>query len=127
MLNTKFKKVPPKVIKYWDYCKFSEAKFFTDLSNVANREIPGNYDNFESLIEGVLERHAPTKKATIRGNNKRHVSNELEKEIIHRSRLKILQIKVVKGKIFGVQTAEKQNCQNEQISKNEILSGLKYV
>ena len=66
MLNTKFKKVPPKVIKYWDYSKFSEAKFFTDLSNVANREIPGNYDNFESLIEGVLERHAPTKKATIR-------------------------------------------------------------
>ena len=100
MLKIKFNKVPPKVITYRDYSKFSEISFLTDLSNTMSGNFPASYQNFKSLIVQVLEKHAPTKKATIRGNNKRHVSKELRKEIMHRSRLKILQIKVGNRKIF---------------------------
>ena len=74
ILKTKFNKVPPKIIEYRDYSKFSEENILTDLSNVVNREIPADYDNFESLIQRALEQQSPTKKATIRGNNKPHVS-----------------------------------------------------
>ena len=88
ILKTKFNKVPPKIIEYRDYSKLSEKNFLTDFSNVVNREIPADYNNFEFLIQRVLEQHAPTKNATIRGNNKQHFSKELRKEIMHRSRLK---------------------------------------
>ena len=73
MLKTKFNKALPKVIKYGEYNRFSEANFFTDLSNVT-RETSANYDNFECLMECILEKHALTKKATIRGYDRRHVS-----------------------------------------------------
>ena len=44
ILKKKFNKVHPKVIKYQDYSTFSGAKFFSDLSSVANRGFPGDYD-----------------------------------------------------------------------------------
>ena len=88
MLKTKCNKVPPKVATYRDYSKFSEISFLTDLSNTMSEKFPANYRNFESLTAHVLEKDAPTKKAIITGNNKRHVLKELRKEIMHKSRLK---------------------------------------
>ena len=88
MLKTKFNKVSPKVATYRDYSKFSETPLLADLSHTMREKFPANYHNFESQTVHVLEKHAPTKKAIIRGNNKRHVSKELRREIMHRSRLK---------------------------------------
>ena len=81
ILKTTFNKVPPKIIEYRDYSKFSEEKFLTDLSNVVNREIPADYDNLESLIQRVLEQHAPTKKATSRGIINHMFRRNLEKKL----------------------------------------------
>ena len=49
---------------------------------------PENYNEFEGLVEKLLDKHAPYKKATIRGNNKPHVSKEMRKEIMCRTRFK---------------------------------------
>ena len=82
MLKTEFNKVPPKVATYLDYSKVPEVSFLIDLSNTISDNFPANYHIFESLTAHVLE-----KKAIIRESNKRHVSKELRKEIMHRSRL----------------------------------------
>ena len=66
-----------------------------------SEKFPANYHIFESLTAHVLEKHAPTKKAIIRENNKRHVSKELRKRLCIGQDLKILQIKVEKRKISG--------------------------
>ena len=44
--------------------------------------------SFEGQVGKLLDKHAPYKKATIRGNNKAHVSNEMRKEIMCRTRYK---------------------------------------
>ncbi len=87
-LKTTYTKLPPKIIKYRDYKKFSETDFLADLSSAFCSKIPVNYNEFEGLVEKALDKHAPYKKATVIGNNKPHVSKEMRKEIMYRSRLK---------------------------------------
>ena len=50
--------------------------------------IPKNYNEYEGLVEKLSDKHLSYKKATIRGNNKPHVSKEMRKEIMCRTRLK---------------------------------------
>ena len=88
ILKITYTKLPPKIIKYRDYKKFSETNFLTDLSNALSSIIPENYNEFEGLVEEILDKYAPYKKAIVRGNNKQHVSKEMRKEIMHRTKLK---------------------------------------
>ena len=88
ILKTTYTKLPPKIIQYRDYNKFSETDFLMDLSNALCSMIPENCNEFEGQVGKILDKHAPYKKATIRGNNKPHVSKEMRKEIMCRTRFK---------------------------------------
>ena len=81
---------------------------------------PASYQSFESLIVHVLEKHAPTKKATIRGNNKRHVSKELRKEIMHISRLKNIANK--SGKPEDIQRYKQQRNKVVRLNKSAKMN-----
>ena len=100
VLKTTYTKLPPKIIQYRDYSKFSETDFLMDLSNALCSMIPENYNDFKGQVEKLLDKHTPYKEATIRGNNKPHVSKEMRKEIMCRTRFKISPIKRVMRKIF---------------------------
>ena len=87
VLKTAFPKAPPKVITYRDYKNFIIEDFRKEL-RVKIRETPEiNYNSFEKNFLYVLERHAPTKKKTVRQNNKPYMTKTLRKAIMRRSAL----------------------------------------
>ena len=87
VLKTTFPKAPPKVITYRDYKKFVLVDFRKEL-RAKIRETPDlNYNLFETIFLDVLERHAPTKKRTVRQNNKPYMTKALRKAIMRRSAL----------------------------------------
>ena len=88
ILKATYTMLPPKTIQCRDYSKFSETDFLMDLANALCSMIPENYNEFEGQVGKLLDKHAPYKKATIRGNNKPHVSKEMRKEIMCRTRYK---------------------------------------
>ena len=87
MKSTYFK-MPPKVITFRDYKHFDENTFLAEVLN-GLRDIPVlNYEAVNLVSETLLEKHAPTKTKTIRGNDKAHMNKNLRKAIMHRSKLK---------------------------------------
>ena len=85
VLKTTFPKAPPKIITYRDYKNFIMADFRKEL-RAKIRETPDlNYNLFETNFLDVLERHAPTKKKTVRQNNKPYMTKTLRKAIMRRS------------------------------------------
>ena len=48
---------------------------------------------YENIFTSVLDRHAPLKTKILRGNNQQHVTKDLRKQIMKRSRLKNKAIK----------------------------------
>ena len=86
-MKLKFKKLPPQKIIYRDYSKFDSKCYVNDIE----KNIPSNENNLENLnlnLEDIMNKHAPQKTKFIRGNNQAHVTKELRKEIMTRSRLK---------------------------------------
>ena len=48
------------------------------------------YNDFENIFTNILQRHAPLKTKFVRANNKPHISKDLRKAIMKRSKLKAL-------------------------------------
>ena len=69
-----YRKLPPKIIKYRDYKKFSNGNFLNSVKEVFSNKNPneksGGIDFFLSTCLKVLNKHAPCKKKHI-GNNQR--------------------------------------------------------
>ena len=87
MMKLKFKKLLPQKIIYRDYSKFDSKCYVNDFE----KNIPSNENNLEKLnvkLKDIMSKHAPHKTKFIRGNNQAHVTKELRKEILTRSRLK---------------------------------------
>ena len=91
MLKTTYQKLPPKVIKYREWKFFDEYNFKFELARCLqyNNDFNVNsYFNFEKVFKYVLDKHAPVKTKFLRGNNQPHVTKELRKPIMLRSKLK---------------------------------------
>ena len=87
VLKTTFPKAPPKVITYRDYKNFILEDFRKELK-AKIRETPDlKYNLFEAIFLEILEKHAPTKKKTVRQNNKPYMTKTLRKAIMRRSAL----------------------------------------
>ena len=54
---------------------------------------PKSYEDFHGIFASALNTHAPLKTKILRGNNLPHMSKELRKEIMERSKLKSLAIR----------------------------------
>lgn len=71
VLKTYFKKLKPIIIKYRSYKHFDEFSFKQELNYSLQTRDKENmkYDEFKNVFMEVLNRHAPIKEKTIRGNN----------------------------------------------------------
>ena len=88
ILKIQHKKLPPKRIQFRDYRNFSKENFEADLSSNIAEKCPYDLQEFESLFDETLGKHAPLKSVTIRGNNKPHMTKSLRKAMMLRTNLK---------------------------------------
>ena len=89
VLKTFFRKMPPNIISYRNFSKFSPDDFRRDLQmNVINKDIFNmSNDEFVSLLMENLQKHAPLKHKYVRANNSPFITKNLRKEIMKRSKL----------------------------------------
>ena len=88
MFKEGYESLPPQTIQYRDFSKFKGFNFNSELSHTIRLFQPKDYGQFELIFTNILQKYAPLKKRTIRGNDKSHVTKELRKQIMKRSRLK---------------------------------------
>ena len=82
-----FTKLPARKVQFRSYKRFDQHKFRESLEVSLSDYNGGDYDEFENIFEATLDRFAPPKSVTIRGNNKPHIDRNLRRAIMLRSRL----------------------------------------
>ena len=87
VMKTTFKFEEPKKLIYCDYSNFSTECFKDDFMSSKCLE-KHDYSDFEKKFIDTLNKHAPTKIKTFRGNQKHHINKTLRKAIMKRSQLK---------------------------------------
>ena len=90
ILKTTYIKLPPKKIKFRDYKKFSEQNFRNDLARNLSKSTHENLGDFEKTFATTLQKHAPYKSVLVRGNNQPHITKNLRKAMMKRTRLKTI-------------------------------------
>ena len=88
MLKTTYEALPPKIIKYRKWKNFDDNLFRYELTRHLKFNVINNYSSFEKIFTNILDKHAPIKTKFIRGNNKQHLTKNLRKAIMKRSKLK---------------------------------------
>ena len=96
MFKGRFIKQKPIKITYRDYRYFNKSVFLHDLraaafhlcESLAQRDINLAYKFFVKMFLQVIDRHAPLKSKTIRGNQVLFMTKELSKAIMTRSSLR---------------------------------------
>ena len=87
MLKTTYEKLPRKIIHYRKWKYFDVTSFKQELSYHLDCNVD-NYAQFERIFTTILDKHAPIKTKFLRGNNKQHLTKDLRKAIMKRSKLK---------------------------------------
>ena len=87
-MKTTFKSEEPKKLIYRDYSNFSSECFKDDFMSSICQE-KHDYSDFEKKFIDTLNKHAPKKIKTFRGNQKPHINKTLRKAIIKRLSLKV--------------------------------------
>ena len=101
MISTSFKtklvRLKPKIIAYRKTKNFNVDEFLNEIQNanfVCNTSnADANYDNLINSFSKIVDKHAPIKHRTLRGNQAPFMTRELRKAIYNRSRLKNRQLK----------------------------------
>ena len=92
MFKKQITRLNPIEVKYRSFKDFDEQSFLSELEqNIRGVDFSletSVFSDFLDIFEGIVDKHAPMKKKIIRGNNAPYVTNELRKEICHRSRLR---------------------------------------
>ena len=83
-----YTKLEPKVLPKRQYKNFSKESFIKDLKLDLSKDSICNHFNNE--FKEILHHHVPRKETKLCGNTKPHVNKILRKEIMKRSRLKIV-------------------------------------
>ena len=89
--KTQVTHLKPEIISYRNYKHFEDIRFLEDLNSTdvsLNTDEPNeNYSFITDKFLNVVNRHAPLKKKTLRGNQAPFLTKELRKEIHIRSKL----------------------------------------
>ena len=117
VLKSSFKKCEPKVINYRDYNNFNQEVFKEELRIIMSANRIYEYKTFEEIFLMVLNKHAPLKKKTIRGNNVPYMTKTLRKAIMRRSELQTKYFK--NGTIESRKTFKKQKNYCSRLYKKE--------
>ena len=86
MIKVNFTKLTRKQYYYRDYKTFEKEKFCREIKTRLNTDI-SNYITFETIFSNVLDEFAPLETKVLRANNKPHMSKELRKAMMKRTRL----------------------------------------
>ena len=85
-------RLQPKKILYRKYNFFDETAFLADVEPAnfdCNTDDPElNYENLSQVFRTIIDKHAPLKQKTLRGNEAPFMNKELRKAIYTRLRLK---------------------------------------
>ena len=85
-------RLKPKIVKYRSYKKFDPEKFLQDVKNTdfkADSNVGDlSYRNLSSTFRKLVDKHAPLKTKSQRGNTAPFMNQQLQKAIYTRSRLK---------------------------------------
>ena len=80
--------MPPKTITYRSYKNFTEEQFKEAIRSDCSYIEGGNLTSLQHVKEKRLDQFAPMKKIVLCENNKSHLTSQLRKAIMKRSRLK---------------------------------------
>ena len=87
LMKTHLVRLKPKRIQYRSYKKFSEVGFLEELKNADfnfHENKPNfNYDSLVNKFSELVNKHAPLKFKTLRGNHAPFMNKELQKATIH--------------------------------------------
>ena len=119
VLKTEFVKANPIQINYRNYKNYNPIEFNEDLRIELNNNALSNenYNNFQTIMRNILDRHAPLKKKYLRANSSPFMTKELRKMIMRRS--------ACKNKYLKNKTVEKW--ENYRKLRNECVKLTKKV
>ena len=83
-----FKKREPVTITYRDYKNFDGDKFRSDLKEKIVEAESITIEMFIDILNNILDKHAPRKQKTIRGNSSPFMNKTLSKAFMTRARLR---------------------------------------
>jgi hypothetical protein len=91
-LRTQISRLRPKNITYRSFKKYDRTSFLnelnTKLSNFEVSDVNVSFDNLTNIIVTTLDKYAPLKTKTLRGNQASFMNKNLSKAIMTRSKLK---------------------------------------
>ena len=85
ILKTKFEKFEPKKSVYRNFKQYDSDQFRLDIFN--SMSAMGTHAVFENYFVLMLDKNAPKKTKTLRGNQKLHFDENVRRQIMIRSRL----------------------------------------
>ena len=92
VFRSTFIKLPPKTVRYRSYKTYDKQNFLHELDQkLIQGDIYKTDDSYSKLTEimsEVLEKHAPLKTKTIRGNQAPFMNKRLSKAIMNKSRIR---------------------------------------
>ena len=88
MPKTTYTKLEPKKYHYRTYKNFDENSFLVYLGNILCKTTDISYSAFQLIFINALNKFAPLKTRYLRANNKPHITSDLRKAIMNKSRLK---------------------------------------
>ena len=87
VLRKAFQRAQSKVVSYRDYKNFDNELFKSSLQNTSNEINKPDYIKFKEVFLETLNKHAPVKQKSIRGNHAPYMTKGLRKAIMRRSEL----------------------------------------
>ena len=88
MLKLTYKKLGSRKLYYRDYKNYDKEIFLQELKLHLYSSSDISYNVFQDIFHLLLDKHAPLKARFLRANNKPHLTKNLRKAIMIRSRLK---------------------------------------
>ena len=100
IFRSTFIKLPPKVVKCRTYKNFDENDLYQFLITGDIYRAKDPYTKLTNILYNTLEKHAPLKSKTVRGNQAPFINKELSKAIMEKSRLQNRYLKYLSRENF---------------------------
>ena len=125
-LKSHFQRLPPKKITYRNLKKIDENTFRNDINQMDYNKLYDSEEPFDVLTRAfrmVIDRHAPLKSKTLRGNQEPHMNKRLSKSIMTRSRIRNKYNKWRSRENFLALKEAKKNCKKiaEEEKRNHFV------
>ena len=130
IFRSTFKKLPPRIIKYRSYKNFNEKNFVYELDQqLIQGDVYKTENSFSKLTEilsETLNKHAPIKSKTVRGNQAPFMNKVISKSIMNKSRIKNKYLKWPSRENYLAYKRIKNKC-NNLLKKSKKIYFLKHA